>query len=62
VLGGRGLAITASQRKQVLACTDAAQLAAWLHAAGTASSVKELLATPVARRARPSGKAKASRS
>ncbi|MFS8065029.1 MAG: hypothetical protein ACMG6S_01530 [Byssovorax sp.] len=62
VLEGRGLAVTASQRKQMLACTDAAQLDAWLHAAGTASSVKELLASPAPRRARPSSKAKASRS
>jgi hypothetical protein len=62
VLEGRGLAVTASQRKQMLACTDDAQLDAWLHAAGTASSVKELLATPAPRRARPSSKAKASRS
>jgi hypothetical protein len=62
VLEGRGLAVTASQRKQMLACTDDAQLDAWLHAAGTASSAKELLATPAPRRARPSSKAKASRS
>jgi hypothetical protein len=62
VLEGRGLAITASQRKQMVACTDAAQLDVWLHAAGTASSVKELLATPAPRRTRPSSKAKVSRS
>jgi hypothetical protein len=43
VLEGRALAITAAQRKQVLACTDAAQLDAWLRAAGTTPSVKALL-------------------
>jgi hypothetical protein len=43
VLAGRGLTVTAAQRKQMLACTDAAQLDAWLRAAGTTSSVKALL-------------------
>jgi hypothetical protein len=61
VLEGRGLAITTTQRKQMLACVDDAQLNAWLHAAGTASTVKELLAiTP--RRARSSTKARTTRS
>ena len=62
VLKGRGLTVTASQRKRMLACTDAAQLASWVRAAGTASNVKELLATPAPSRVRPSSKAKASRS
>ena len=43
VLEGRGLAVTAAQRRQVLACTHDAQLDAWLRAAGTTPSVKELL-------------------
>jgi hypothetical protein len=43
VLEGRALAITAAQRKQMLGCTDAAQLDAWLRAAGTTPSVKVLL-------------------
>jgi hypothetical protein len=43
VLSGRALAITAAQRKQVLACTDGAQLDAWLRATGTTPSVKALL-------------------
>jgi len=62
VLEGRGLVVTASQRKQMVACTHTAQLDVWLHAAGTASSVKELLATPAPRRTRPSSKTKVSRS
>lgn len=44
VLEGRGLTITAAQRKQVLASTDNAELDAWLRAAGTTPSVKALLA------------------
>jgi hypothetical protein len=43
VLAGRGLSVTASQRRQVLACTDNAALDAWLRAAGTTPSVKALL-------------------
>jgi hypothetical protein len=43
VLAGRGLTITAAQRRQVLACTDNAVLNAWLRAAGTTPSVKALL-------------------
>jgi hypothetical protein len=62
VLDGRGLTVTASQRKQMLACADDAQLAAWLHAAGTVSSVTALLATPAPRRSRSSSKTKAPRS
>ena len=61
VLEGRGLVVTSSQSKQMLACTDDAQLDAWLRAAGTAPSVAELLGIPTPRRARPSSKAKAPR-
>jgi hypothetical protein len=43
VLEGRGLTITATQRKQVLACTNDAELDAWLRAAGTTPSAKALL-------------------
>jgi hypothetical protein len=52
VLEGRGLVVTAAQRKRVLACTNAAQLDAWLRAAGTTPSVKALLAGSAAPRAR----------
>jgi hypothetical protein len=52
VLEGRGLVVTAAQRKHVLACTNAAQLDAWLRAAGTTPSVKALLAGSAAPRAR----------
>jgi hypothetical protein len=52
VLEGRGLAATAAQRKQVLACTSSAQLDAWLRAAGTVASVKELLSVGPSPRAR----------
>jgi hypothetical protein len=55
VLEGRGLAVSAAQRKQVLACSDSAQLDAWLRAAGSARSVKELLATPAPARGRTKG-------
>ncbi len=58
MLEGRGLAVTASQRKQVLGCTNDAQINAWLHAAGTVASVKELLAIAAPRRARVVRKAK----
>jgi hypothetical protein len=43
VLEGRGLTITAAQRRQVLACTDNAVLNAWLRAAGTTPSVRGAL-------------------
>ncbi len=43
VLRGRGLTVSAAQRKQVLACSDNATLDAWLGAAGTTPSVKALL-------------------
>jgi hypothetical protein len=43
VLDGRGLAVTAAQRRQVLACTDLAQLDAWVRAAGTTPSASALL-------------------
>jgi hypothetical protein len=44
VLEGRGVHVSAAQREQVLACTDEAQLDAWLRAAGTTPSAKALLA------------------
>ena len=43
VLESRGLTVTAARRKQVLACTDDAQLDAWVRAAATAPSVSALL-------------------
>jgi hypothetical protein len=43
VLGGRGLTVTAAQRRQVLTCTDLAQLDAWARAALTAPSTSALL-------------------
>ncbi len=43
MLEGRGLTVTAAQRRQVLACTDDAQLMAWARAAGTTPSVEALL-------------------
>ena len=47
-----GLAVTAAQRKQVLACTDATLLDSWLRAAVATSSVKVRLAESTPRRAR----------
>ena len=52
VLDGRGLTVTAAQRKQVLACTDLALLDVWLRGAGTTASVKALLAGGAAPRPR----------
>jgi len=52
VLAARGLAVSIAQRKQVLACADAALLDAWLRAAVTTSSVKALLAESAPRRGR----------
>jgi hypothetical protein len=52
VLEGRGLVVTAAQRKQVLACTNPVQIDAWLRAAGTTPSVKVLLAGGAASRTR----------
>lgn len=52
VLEGRGLRVTAAQRKQVLGCTDGEVLDAWLRAAGTAPDVKTLLSAGGQRRAR----------
>jgi predicted transposase YdaD len=49
VLEGRGLPVTAAQRKQVLACTDEAQLDAWLRAAKTTPSAKALLSGSASR-------------
>jgi flagellar biosynthesis/type III secretory pathway protein FliH len=43
VLEGRGLPVSAAQRKRVLGCADHAQLDAWLRAAGVTPSAKDLL-------------------
>jgi hypothetical protein len=58
VLEGRGLAVTATQRRQVLACTHDAQLDAWLRAAGTTPSVKELLGSAPGRRTQAGNRTK----
>ncbi len=42
VLEARGLAVSDDARARILACTDAAQLAAWVRKAVTAASVEEL--------------------
>jgi flagellar biosynthesis/type III secretory pathway protein FliH len=55
VLEGRGLTVTAAQRKQILACSDTTELDAWLRAAGTTPSVKALLSS--ATKPRPREKA-----
>jgi len=52
VLDARGLTVTAAQRKLVLACSDRAQLDAWLRAVATTASVRALLAESAPRRAR----------
>lgn len=52
VLDARGLAVSAAQRKQVVACADGALLDAWLRGAVTTSSVKALLADGAPRRVR----------
>jgi flagellar biosynthesis/type III secretory pathway protein FliH len=52
VLGGRGLGVTAAQRRQVLACTDEAQLDTWLRTAGTTPSAAALLSGSSVRRPR----------
>jgi hypothetical protein len=52
VLESRGLEMTAAQRKQVLGCTEEAQLDAWLRAASTAPSVKALLSSAAQPRGR----------
>jgi hypothetical protein len=52
VLDARGLTVTVAQRKQVLACTDVAQLHAWARAAVTAPSVEALLSSGPPRRGR----------
>src|SRR4051812_40639361 len=53
VLEGRGLAVTATQKKQVLACSTIAQLDAWLRAAGTTESTKALLSSSARSTPRP---------
>ncbi|HZF55782.1 MAG TPA: hypothetical protein VE093_44510 [Polyangiaceae bacterium] len=59
VLAGRGLTITAAQRKQVLSCSDNGALDAWLRSAGTAPSVKALLSGTAPPRPRDKGREKA---
>lgn len=49
VLEGRGLPVTAAQRKLVLGCTSDKQLDAWLRVAGTTPSARELLGAPARR-------------
>jgi hypothetical protein len=52
VLDARGLTVTAAQRKQVLACTDGAQLDVWLDVVVATPSAKALLTESAPRRAR----------
>ena len=59
VLEGRGLMITAAQRKQVLSCMDDAVLNAWLRTAGTTPSVKALLSGAAPPRPRAKARSKA---
>jgi hypothetical protein len=59
VLEGRGLTITAAQRRQVLASTDNSELDAWLRAAGNTPSVKALLAGSASPRSRAKRREKA---
>jgi flagellar biosynthesis/type III secretory pathway protein FliH len=59
ILTRRGLASTAEQRRRIIECTDLAMLEQWLDGALSASSIDELLASPLAtarpapRRSRP---------
>jgi hypothetical protein len=50
ILKGRGLSVTAAQRKQILHCKDDTQLDAWLLGAAAVHEVKELLSVPAKRR------------
>ena len=59
MLEGRGLTVTAAQRKQILACTETTELDAWLRAAGTTPSVKALLAGAAKPRPREKAREKA---
>ncbi|GIG86351.1 hypothetical protein [Plantactinospora endophytica] len=43
VLDGRGVAVPAEAREQILACTDLPQLDTWLRRAGNATSVDDVL-------------------
>ena len=52
VLESRGLPVSAAQRRQVLGCTDDAQLDRWLRLATSTPGAKELLAVRAASRAR----------
>jgi hypothetical protein len=61
VLDARGLKVSAAVRKQILACTDPAQLKRWLRKAATAESAQELFSSepapkPSARRAVKTGR------
>ena len=60
VLDSRGLTVTAAQRRQIVACTNLAQLDAWVRAAGTTPSAGALFAggAPHSRRKRSSSIAK----
>ena len=51
-LENRGLTVTPEQRKLVLACTDNAQIDAWLRDALTTSSAELLLSGPSAPKVR----------
>lgn len=43
VLAARGVPVPDAARERILACTDLAQLDAWLHRAGTATSIEQVL-------------------
>lgn len=53
ILTKRGLALTATQRKQILNCQDCAQLDEWVLNAYDVADVKQLLELPSPRRRRP---------
>jgi hypothetical protein len=46
ILLQRGLTLTASQRRRIVACTDLAMLERWLDRSLSTSSVEQLLASP----------------
>jgi predicted transposase YdaD len=57
VLGGRGLPLSAAQRRAIRDCADVATLDRWLAGAGNAASVAELLAPAMERKKRRSARA-----
>ncbi|MBK9260397.1 MAG: hypothetical protein IPM54_11245 [Polyangiaceae bacterium] len=57
VLEGRGVSMTATQRKEILECKDTRKLDAWLRKALTASDVDELLTSPASRKRRTTRRA-----